>query len=183
MARGVGVKSTIMVVMALLLGVGCASRSAQQASAPTAGVTGPSAEELRAREEAERRRRIAESQLGARPATPPPGSSILENVYFDFDKATLTDQAKDTLVRNAQWLREHPQVRVQVEGHADERGTSEYNLALGERRAESVKNYLLSLGIDGSRLVTISYGEERPADPGHNEEAWAKNRRVEFKAM
>jgi peptidoglycan-associated lipoprotein len=145
--------------------------------------SGPSPEEIRAREEEERRRRIAESQLAARPTTVAPGTLVMDTVYFEFDQATLSDLAKDTLVRNAEWLRSNPNARVQVEGNADERGTPEYNLALGERRAVTVKSYLSSLGIDGSRLVTISYGEERPADSGQGEDAWARNRRVDFKAM
>jgi peptidoglycan-associated lipoprotein len=182
MARFVGVKSVVIVAVVALLGVGCAQRS-PQVSSPAPAATGPSAEELRAREEAERRRRIAESQLASRPTAVTPGASVLDVVYFDFDQATLSDLAKETLVRNAEWLRSNPQVRVQIEGHCDERGTAEYNLALGQRRAEAVRGYLASLGIDGSRLVTISYGKERPADPGHSEEAWARNRRVEFKAM
>jgi peptidoglycan-associated lipoprotein len=147
------------------------------------GPSGPSAEELRAREEAERRRRIAESQLAGRPATATAGTQVMESVYFDFDQSSLSEVAKNTLVKDADWLRSNPDARVQVEGNADERGTPEYNLALGERRAAVVKSYLTSLGVDGSRLVTISYGEEHPVDPGHNEEAWAKNRRVDFKAM
>lgn len=182
MPRMVGIRSLVIVAVIMLLGMGCARRSAQ-VSSPPPGATGPSAEELRAREEAERRRRIAESQLASRPSTVTPGSSVMDPVYFAFDQATLTQSAKDTLVRNAEWLRANPQARVQVEGHCDERGTAEYNLALGERRAEAVKSYLTSLGIDSTRLVTISYGKERPADPGHTEEAWARNRRVEFKAM
>jgi peptidoglycan-associated lipoprotein len=178
----IGIKSLLAVAVVMLLGVGCASRSAQ-VSAPAPGATGPSAEELRAREEAERRRRIAESQLASRPAAVTPGASVMDAVYFEFDQATLSEMAKDTLVRNSHWLRENGQVRVQLEGNADERGTPEYNLGLGERRAEAVKSYLMSLGVEGSRLSTISYGEERPAQPGHSEEAWASNRRVEFKAM
>jgi peptidoglycan-associated lipoprotein len=108
---------------------------------------------------------------------------VMDTVYFEFDQATLSDMAKDTLVRNAEWLRSNANARVQVEGNADERGTTEYNLALGERRAAAVRTYLSSLGIDGSRLVIISYGEERPADAGHGEDSWAKNRRVDFKTM
>jgi peptidoglycan-associated lipoprotein len=107
----------------------------------------------------------------------------MDTVYFEFDEATLTARAKDTLVRNAEWLRSNPQVQVQVEGHCDERGTAEYNLALGERRAEAVKSYLSSLGLPSTRLASISYGKERPVDPGHGEDAWSRNRRVEFKAM
>ncbi|HSF30852.1 MAG TPA: peptidoglycan-associated lipoprotein Pal [Candidatus Tectomicrobia bacterium] len=184
MTRSVGIWSLIVVASAMLLTAGCAKKSTTASGAGTQiGASGPSAEEIRAREEEERRRRIAESQLASRPSTVSPGTLILDTVYFDFDEATLTDQAKDVLVRNADWLRANGTVRVQVEGNADERGTNEYNLALGERRAAAVKSYLSSLGIDGSRLVVISYGEERPADPNDGEEAWAKNRRVDFKAM
>lgn len=180
MARTVGIWGIIFLAVIMLVGVGCAKKAAQVP--PPAAAAGPSAEELRAREEAERRRRIAESQLAARPAVTP-GSSVMQAVYFDFDKSTLKDDSKAVLSRNAEWLRGNPQVRVQVEGHADERGTEEYNLALGERRAEAVKSYLTSLGIEGNRLNTISYGEEKPADPGHGESAWSKNRRADFKAM
>ncbi|MFQ5892722.1 MAG: peptidoglycan-associated lipoprotein Pal [Nitrospinota bacterium] len=105
----------------------------------------------------------------------------IHKVFFEFDKSRLTDEAKITLQENAEWLRAHPDIRVQIEGHADERGTIEYNLALGERRAMSTRNYLASLGIDPARLFTISYGEERPAVLGHDEDAWAQNRRAEFK--
>jgi peptidoglycan-associated lipoprotein len=103
-----------------------------------------------------------------------------EDLYFDFDKSTLTPAAQDNLLRKAEWLRENPSATVTIEGHCDERGTNEYNLALGDRRAESAKAFLIDLGIDPSRLATISYGEERPVDPRHNEEAWAKNRRDHF---
>ena len=107
----------------------------------------------------------------------------MDTVYFEFDQATLSDTAKDTLVRNSEWLRSNANARVQLEGNADERGTNEYNLALGERRAAVVRSYLTSLGIDGSRLVIISYGEERPAESGQGEDSWARNRRVDFKTM
>jgi peptidoglycan-associated lipoprotein len=184
MLRSVGLCSLIVMASMMLLMVGCAQKSAPVSGAGTElGATGPSAEELRAREEAERRRRIAESQLASRPAPVTPGMQVLDTVYFEFDQATLSEMSKQTLVRNAEWLRGNPEVRVQVEGNADERGTPEYNLALGERRAETVRGYLSSLGIDGNRLMTISYGEERPVDPGQSEAAWQKNRRVDFKAM
>jgi len=183
MVRSVRIQSLIIVAIMLMLAAGCAKR-APEVSAPTSpGVTGPTAEELRAREEAERRRRIAESQIATGPTAPSPGASVMDPVYFEFDQSSLSAQARDVLVRNAAWLRANPQVRVQVEGHTDERGTAEYNLALGERRATSVKSYLTSLGIEAGRLVTIGYGKERPADPGRSEAAWALNRRVEFKAM
>jgi peptidoglycan-associated lipoprotein len=178
-----GIWSLFVVAIVTLLSSGCAQKSTTAGTTGTQlGASGPSAEEIRAREEEERRRRIAESQLAAR-STMAPGAQILDTIYFEFDQATLSDLAKDTLVRNAEWLRANADARVQVEGNADERGTPEYNLALGERRAEAVKSYLSSLGVDGGRLVTISYGEERPADSGQGEDAWAKNRRVDFKAM
>jgi peptidoglycan-associated lipoprotein len=184
MTRSVGIWSLLVVATMMLLIGGCSKKSTPVSSAdPQMGVSGPSAEEIRAREEEERRRQIAESQLASRPTTMTPGTQVLDTVYFEFDQATLSDLAKDTLVRNVEWLRTNSAMRVQVEGNADERGTPEYNLALGERRAEAVKSYLASLGVDRNRLLTISYGEERPADPGHGEDAWAKNRRVDFKAM
>ena len=180
MTRTVGILSVIFVVTIVLLSTGCAQKPAQvRSEPPQIGATGPSEEELRAREEAERRRRIAESQIGR----PTPGMSVMDVVYFDFNDSTLREDAKAMLARNAEWLRSNPQVRVQVEGNCDERGTEEYNLALGDRRATAVKSYLTSLGIDGSRLSTISYGKERPADPGHTEDAWSRNRRAEFKVM
>jgi peptidoglycan-associated lipoprotein len=175
--------SLIVVASMMLLTAGCASKSQPVSDTGQMGASGPSAEEIRAREEAERRRRIAESQLASRPTNVTPGMSVLDTIYFEFDQATLSDGARDTLARNADWLRTNADVRIQVEGNADERGTPEYNLALGDRRATAVKSYLSSLGIDSSRLVIISYGEERPADSGHGEDAWAKNRRVDFKAM
>jgi len=109
-----------------------------------------------------------------------PDVVMQEDIYFEFDKSTLTPAAQDNLLRKAEWLRENPDATVTIEGHCDERGTNEYNLALGDRRAESAKAFLIDLGIDPARLATISYGEERPVDPRHNEEAWAKNRRDHF---
>ncbi|MBN2466678.1 MAG: peptidoglycan-associated lipoprotein Pal [Deltaproteobacteria bacterium] len=108
-------------------------------------------------------------------------AGALEIIYFDFDKSTIKPQAKEKLDRTAKWLTENPTVNVQVEGNCDERGTNEYNLALGDRRAASAKKYLANLGIAPARITTISYGEEKPADPGHDESAWALNRRDEFK--
>lgn len=105
---------------------------------------------------------------------------LQENIYFDFDKATLTPASRELLKTNGEWLRINPDIEIIIEGHCDERGTNEYNLALGDRRAESVKMFLLDLGVDNSRLKTISYGEERPSESDHTETAWAKNRRAHF---
>ncbi|MBS3809655.1 MAG: peptidoglycan-associated lipoprotein Pal [Desulfobacterales bacterium] len=106
---------------------------------------------------------------------------LSEKVYFEFDDSSLTAEARDVLRRKAEWLRNNPEACVIIEGHCDERGTDEYNLALGSRRAESVKEFLVKAGVNASQLTTISYGEEKPAVKGHNEEAWAKNRRAEFR--
>jgi len=104
----------------------------------------------------------------------------LGTVYFEYDKADLRQDALDQLKKNATWMKSNPAFRVRIEGNCDERGTVEYNLALGERRAVAVKNFLTKSGIDEGRMETISYGEEHPADPGHDEASWAKNRRVDF---
>ena len=103
-----------------------------------------------------------------------------QNIYFDFDMAELKPEAKAVLKAKADFLGAYPEYALRIDGHCDERGTAEYNLALGDRRAHAAKQYLTDLGISEHRMSTVSYGEERPADPGHNEEAWAKNRRDEF---
>lgn len=102
------------------------------------------------------------------------------DIYFEFDKSSLTEEAMLILKAKALFLSENSDKNITIEGHCDERGTSEYNLALGDRRAKTVKSYLQSLGISGQRMVTTSYGEEMPVDTGHNETAWAKNRRAHF---
>lgn len=105
---------------------------------------------------------------------------INEDIYFKYDSSVLSPEAKRVLQRKAAWLRLSHDVMVIIEGHCDERGTTSYNLALGQRRAESVKTYMTWQGISATRLKTISYGEERPVSTWHNEDAWAKNRRVHF---
>jgi peptidoglycan-associated lipoprotein len=105
-------------------------------------------------------------------------STLLKDIHFDFDKYDIRPGDTEILKENAALLIKHPNVKIQLEGHCDERGTIEYNLALGERRANSTKKYLISIGISTDRISTISYGKEKPLDPGHNEEAWAKNRRA-----
>lgn len=103
-----------------------------------------------------------------------------EDIYFDFDKSNLKPAAQENLLLKAEWLRDNSDVTVTIEGHCDERGTNEYNLALGDRRSESAKSFLVNLGISASRLTTISYGEERPVCMRSDEECWAKNRRAAF---
>ena len=104
--------------------------------------------------------------------------NVGDRVFFGYDSYSLTPEAIAQLELQAQWLRQYPSVNVIVEGHADERGTRDYNLALGQRRAEAAKNYLVSLGISPTRIETISYGKERPEMLGSNAESWAKNRRA-----
>ncbi len=100
--------------------------------------------------------------------------------YFDYDKYNLRGDAREALEHNARVMRENTSVRVLIEGHCDERGTVEYNIALGEKRANSARDYLTSLGIEGSRIETISYGKERPVKLGHDETSWQENRRAKF---
>lgn len=104
-------------------------------------------------------------------------------IYFDFDKSEVRPDMRATLDAKARFLQEFPSIRVQVEGHCDERGTVEYNIALGHRRSQSSKDYLVSLGVQASRIDTVSYGEERPADSRSNEAGWAKNRRAKFNVI
>lgn len=105
---------------------------------------------------------------------------VLQPVYFAFDRSDVRDDQIATIRANVAWLLEHPGARILVEGHCDERGTREYNLALGARRADSARDFLISMGISPARIETVSYGEELPAEPGQNERAWALNRRAEF---
>ena len=104
-------------------------------------------------------------------------SGVKDRVFFATNKSVLTTASRDTLRKQAAWLRKNSKISVTIEGHADERGTREYNLALGERRANAVKDYLMTYGISGGRLSVISYGKERPVDSGSNPLAWSKNRR------
>lgn len=135
----------------------------------------------------ERERQLPEG--GLRPGEPSPmgtGASMSrddfmeQDIHFAFNSFTLSGDAKDLLAQKAQWLSSNPEIEAQIEGHCDERGTIAYNLALGERRANAVRQYLMAMGISPSRLTSISYGEEFPLDPGHDEEAWARNRRAHF---
>ena len=108
---------------------------------------------------------------------------ILKDVHFAFDSYVLNEANKTILKENYKWLADNTAKKVEVEGHCDERGTSEYNMALGNKRAKATADYLISLGVTKDRLNTVSYGKEMPLDPAHNEAAWAKNRRAHFKIL
>lgn len=143
-----------------------------------AGTAGLSEEELARRRAIEDERIRAEA--AARQSEMARQEFVNEDVFFDYDSSNITDFAQGVLAKKADWMRANPTATVSIEGHCDERGTNEYNLALGDRRAIVVKNYLVNLGIAEDRMDTVSYGEERPLDPGHSEAAWAKNRRAHF---
>jgi len=122
----------------------------------------------------------AESEATKEMAVSAKEEIAFKDIHFEFDKFNLKPEARDVLKQLADWLTKNKKYDALIEGNCDERGTTEYNLALGERRAKEAMKYLVELGIDGKRLKTISYGKESPLDPGHNEEAWAKNRRDHF---
>lgn len=166
---------------ALLLLAGCASTPDEMPPASSqAGAAGaPDFEGAQAGEGG--RAGIASADLppGVEPASQEDLQvTVGDRIYFDYDSAVLSSTATETLDRQAAWLEGYPDVTVTIEGHADERGTREYNLALGDRRANAVKNYLVASDVDAVRILTISYGEERPAEPGHDEQAWSENRRA-----
>jgi peptidoglycan-associated lipoprotein len=133
------------------------------------------------RERAEREKAAAAAAAAASaPEKKAPPLAGMEYIYFDFDKSALKPQARETLKKIAAIMRDNPGYNLLIEGNCDERGTVEYNLRLGERRAVSAKRYLTKLGVDADKIATISYGEEKPVDPRHNKEAWAKNRNYHF---
>jgi peptidoglycan-associated lipoprotein len=161
----------LLVVPALMLTFGCQKKVVTEAKAP-APAPAPGMAPAPA----------PAPGMAPAPAAPQAASAMImqEDIYFDFDKSTLKPAAQDNLTKKADWLRANPNATVTIEGHCDERGTNEYNLALGDRRADSAKAFLVDLGIAASRLTTVSYGEERPVCTQHTEECWAKNRRDHF---
>jgi peptidoglycan-associated lipoprotein len=175
-------KLFVMIAMAALLAAGCAKKPAPEAvaPAPAPAMERPLVSEMPAQPVPG----FQDQAVTDMPVAPELASVAgLQRIQFAFDQHTLSDQARETLAGNAAWLKANPGARVVIEGHCDERGSDEYNLALGERRALAAQNYLVSLGIAASRLSTISYGEERPLTPGQSEEAWEQNRRAEFKVV
>ena len=184
----------LLVIPALLFTVSCAKKSvvADPSMTDTSAADDARQAELEKQRAMEREKQLEEERLNAQRAEQLEADAmerdqmmaknrfLNENVYFDFDSSTLDYQAQELLRRKAMWMRGNSDASVVIEGHCDERGTNAYNLALGERRAESAKMFLVNLGISGFRLTTISYGEEKPVDMGQNEESWAKNRRAGF---
>ena len=168
------VLALVLLVPGLMLMTSCAQKSTVDTD--TTQKTTPPPEDT-SQKVSEAELQAAEAKRAAEQAR---NQFVNEHIYFSFDSAELSPLAQDTLKRKAAWLKANPDAMVTIAGNCDDRGTNEYNLALGERRAESARAYLVDLGISGSRLSTISYGEERPLDPRNNEEAWAKNRNDQF---
>ena len=172
----------ILMIVGMFILVGCAPKTVEIAQKPTTSFTerslsdqdsvrrGITEEEL-ARAERERLLREQEGRV----------ESLANEVYFDYDSYTINSSELPKINAVGNYLKQNREIRIVAEGHCDERGTVEYNLALGQKRAEAVKAYLVKMGIDGSRVRAISFGKEVPVDPGHAEEAWAKNRRAHFK--
>lgn len=190
--RKVMCQMTVVLFCGALLISGCAK---EQAVKKDESVTAPSAQMTPAKPEGQAKPPVTEEKIVSPAIKESPVARdealssaakeklerLLNAVFFDFDSSVLSQTARDTLSGNASTLlKKYPGFKVQVEGHCDERGSTEYNLALGERRAKSAMNYLVTMGVAADRLSVISYGKEKPADPGHDEAAWAKNRRAEF---
>ncbi len=178
----------VVVVLALVAGAGCRGKKQPPVARPTPPppATEPTAQRPPAPPEPTQEPtipaepKVDEADLNAKDLDTLNRESPFQPVFFGFDSAELDSSGQATLNQNAELLKKYQGWTITLEGHCDERGTAEYNLALGERRALAARNYLVSLGISADRLRTISYGKEFPFDPGHNEEAWAKNRRAHF---
>ncbi len=185
--------SGALVVM-WLLAAGCAkqvplapsSEQGDRAAVSPPGTSEPPPAEAPGRLD-ERDRSAIEGRMSGGGAEPDPEAAraafLSEDVLFAYNSFALSEEAKQLLEQKAQWMAQHPGVTVQLEGHCDERGTVAYNLALGERRANAVRQYMTALGVRAGRMTTISYGEEFPLDPGHHEAAWARNRRAHFAVL
>ena len=169
----------LLVLPGLLMAVGCQKKTVMQQTDQPAPAPAP-------KEEKPAAVWPWQTHWIEKPAAVAPGPDKMsamvmqEDIYFAYDRSFLSPMAQENLKRKADWLMANPGATATIEGHCDERGTGEYNLALGERRAESAKSFLIDLGIAAKRLSTVSYGEENPVDPRSIEEAWAKNRRAHF---
>jgi peptidoglycan-associated lipoprotein len=178
----------VMLLCGSLVAGGCAKKEIVKGEEPGAATARPGDETQGARGEAARDQIVKETPIVREDSFRQAGEAVAESamgkVYFDFDSYLLSQTAQDTLSKNAEYLlKKNTAVKVQIAGNCDERGSDEYNLALGERRAKAALNYLVTLGVPADRLSFISYGKEKPADPGHDDAAWAKNRRDDFFVM
>jgi peptidoglycan-associated lipoprotein len=173
LVKGLNISIALVLVLSL---VGCSSRAK---SVKTENVPSASSEAV---EEQRMSQALTDSELEALKAEAQ-AEGALNPVYFEFNNYTLKPTAETTLDKTAAWLSKKPTVTIRIEGNCDERGTSEYNLALGERRANIAKEYLVKSGVRADQLETISWGKEKPLDPSHNEAAWAKNRRDDFMVL
>lgn len=178
------IRSSLLFAVILLVGMlafwGC-PKKAEVTTTPEAREEAPAAEEARPDAAAEEARRRAEAEAEARERAAAAAAG-LQPVYFDFDRSFIRDEARAVMKANADWLKANPNVKVKIEGNCDERGTIEYNQALGQRRAASAKKYLTDLGISASRISLISYGKEKPVCTEQSEDCWQKNRRDDFVA-
>ena len=193
MGKKIGVNLlTVLLVAGLFFTVSCAKKTVvsepegtqiEQEETTTGETDQMTGDEMTAAEKAKQReleeQRLKEQrEKEARKAAK--ARFVNKNIHFEFDKSELTAKAQQILKKKAGWLEKNPDEDVLIEGHCDERGTTEYNLALGERRAQAARDFLINMGISSSRISYVSYGEEKPLDPAGNPEAWAKNRRAEF---
>jgi len=185
-SRGWLAIALVMVMPIMLFTASCSKQAARTKSESTTGPEVQKAEAQKAQdspaEEAKPDRQLEADRLQAETAAREAALAAFvgENIHFEFDSFLLSDRARQILVAKAEYLRTNADIMVTVEGHCDDRGTNEYNVALGERRAQSVKTFLVNLGIDNNRLNTVSYGEERPIAMGHDEASLAENRRAQF---
>lgn len=189
-----------VLILGLTLATGCQKRIASEdfsEASPSGAVSQDSKGAVSVPDErlmsedvtAEDIRNTADARIGGRYASLSPGDDLtlkaiekghLYTIYFDYDRYNVRESDMDYLTKNARWLGINPAIKVRIEGHADERGETDYNLALGDKRARSIRKYLEDMGITVDRLDVVSYGEEKPAVEGHDEDAWARNRRAEF---
>lgn len=193
MGKRIGVNLlTVLLVAGLFFTVSCAKKTVVsepegtqvEQEETTSGETEQMTEDEMTAEEKAKQRELEEQRLKEQRKEEARKEAkarfVNKMIHFEFDKSELTANAREILKEKAEWLENNPSEDVLIEGHCDERGTTEYNLALGERRAKAARDFLINMGISESRLSYVSYGEEKPLDPASNPEAWAKNRRAEF---
>jgi peptidoglycan-associated lipoprotein len=168
----------IAIICALVLPAGCAKKAVMKEEPAMGKEAVEKQAPVQAAPAKAEEQKVDEAAMAA--ALADKEASQFADIHFAYDRSDLRPDARKILDMHAKWLKAHPEFKARIEGNCDERGTVEYNMALGQRRAASAMKYLVDLGVAKNRLSTISYGKERPLDPGHNEEAWAKNRRDHF---